>query len=78
MLCEPAAIFLVGRFTGVSIRHLSLKGFQGFGSFVPGTASVGGSPAESGVGCGSPCGQGHWQQKLWEVLLGMSPSGVHH
>ena len=32
-------------------------------------ASVGGSPAEVGAGCGSPRGQGHWQQKLWEVLL---------
>ena len=28
--------------------------------------------------CGSPWGQGHWQQKFWEVLLGMSPPRVHH
>ena len=39
-------------------------------------ASVGGSPAEAGVGCGSLCGQGHWQQKFWEVLLGVSPPRV--
>ena len=26
--------------------------------------SVGGSPAEAGGGCGSPQGQGHWQQKF--------------
>ena len=41
-------------------------------------AGVGGSPAEAGGGCGSPWGQGHWQQKFWEVLLGMSPPGLHH
>ena len=41
-------------------------------------ASVGGSPAEVGSGCGSLQGQGHWQQKFWEVLLGMRPPGVHH
>ena len=41
-------------------------------------ASVGGSPAEVGSGCGSPWGQGHWQQKFWEVLLGVSPSRVYH
>ena len=28
------------------------------------SASVGGSPAEVGGGCGSPQGQGHWQQKF--------------
>ena len=39
-------------------------------------ASVGGSPEEVGVGCGSLRGQGHWQQKFWEVLLGVSPPGV--
>ena len=27
-------------------------------------ASVGGSPAEAVGGCGSPQGQGHWQQKF--------------
>ena len=41
-------------------------------------ASVGGSPAEAGSGCSSPWGQGHWQQKFWEVLLGVSPPRVHH
>ena len=41
-------------------------------------ASVGGSSAEAGGGCGSPWGQGHWQQKFWEVLLGMSPPRVRH
>ena len=39
-------------------------------------ASVGGSPAEAGGGCGSPWGQGHWQQKFWEVLLGVGPPRV--
>ena len=39
-------------------------------------ASAGGSPAEAGGGCGSPRGQGHWQQKFWAVLLGVSPPGV--
>ena len=34
--------------------------------------SVGGSPAEAVGGCGSPWGQGHWQQKFQEVLLGVS------
>ena len=29
-------------------------------------------------GCVSLWGQGHWQQKFWEVLLGMSPPRVHH
>ena len=38
----------------------------------------GGSPAEVGGGCGSWWGQRHWQQKFWEVLLGMSPPRVHH
>ena len=38
-------------------------------------ASVAGSPAEAGCGCGSPWGQRHWQQKFWEVLLGaISPT----
>ena len=41
-------------------------------------ASVGGSPAEAGVGCGSPWGQGHWQQNFWEVLLGLSLPRVYH
>ena len=41
-------------------------------------ASVGGFPAEVGGGCGSPWGQGHWQQKFWEVLLGVSPPRVRH
>ena len=36
-----------------------------------GATSVGGSPAEAGGGLGSPWGQGHLQQKFWEVLLGM-------
>ena len=36
-------------------------------------ASVGGSPAEAEGGYGSPYEQGHWQQKFWEVLLGVSP-----
>ena len=41
-------------------------------------ASGGGSPAEAGGGCGSPWGQGHWQQKFWEVLLGVShPRACH-
>ena len=26
-----------------------------------------------GGGCGSPWGQGHWQQKFWEVLFGVRP-----
>ena len=42
------------------------------------TASVGGSPAVVKGGCGSPQGQGHWQQKSWEGLVGVSPPGVHH
>ena len=29
-------------------------------------------------GCGSPWGQGHWQQKFWEVLLSVSPPRVCH
>ena len=41
-------------------------------------ASVGGSPVEPGGGCGSLWGQGHWQQKFWEVGLGMSPPRVCH
>ena len=41
-------------------------------------ASVAGSPAEAGGGCGSPWGQGHWRQKFWEVLLGVSPCRVCH
>ena len=41
-------------------------------------ASDGGSPAEAGVSCGSLQGQGHWQQKFWEALPGLSPPGVHH
>ena len=41
-------------------------------------ASVGGSPAEAVGGCGSPWGQGHWQQQFWEVLLGVSPPRVCH
>ena len=41
-------------------------------------ASVGGSLAEAGGGFGSPWGQGHWQQKFWEVLLGESPPRVCH
>ena len=39
-------------------------------------ASVGGSPAEAGGGSVSLWGQGHWQQKFWEVILGMSPPRV--
>ena len=31
-----------------------------------------------GGGCGSPWGQGHWQQKFGEVLFGVSPPRVHH
>ena len=42
------------------------------------SASVGGSPAEAGGGSVSPWGQGHWQQKFWEVLLGVSPPRVCH
>ena len=41
-------------------------------------ASVEGSPAEAGGGCGTPQGQGLWQQKFWELLLGVSPPRVHH
>ena len=41
-------------------------------------ASVGGSPAEAEGGSVSPWGQGHWQQKFWEVLLGVSPPRVCH
>ena len=45
-------------------------------------ASVGRFPAEAGVGWGggsvSPWEQGHWQQKFWEVLLGVSPPRVCH
>ena len=41
-------------------------------------ATVGGAPAEARGGCGLPWGQGHWQQKFWEVLLGMSPPRVCH
>ena len=41
-------------------------------------ASVGGSPAEAGGGCVSPWGQGHWQQKFWDVLLGESLPRVQH
>ena len=51
-------------------------GTQGEGAVTPQIepdlpASVGGSPAEAVVGCGSPWEQGHWQQKFWEVLLGV-------
>ena len=42
------------------------------------SASVGGSPAEAGTSCGSPQGQGHWQQKFWEVFFGVSSTGVNH
>ena len=41
-------------------------------------ASVGGTPAEAEGGRGSPWTQGHWQQKFWEVLLGVSPPRVCH
>ena len=41
-------------------------------------ASVGGSPAEAGGDCVSPRGHGHWQQKFWKELLGVSPPRVHH
>ena len=41
-------------------------------------ASVGSSPAEAGGGSVSSWGQGHWQQKFWEVLLGVSPPRVCH
>ena len=34
------------------------------------TVGFGGSPVEVWVSSGSLCGQGHWQQKSWEVLLG--------
>ena len=34
--------------------------------------NVGGSPAEAGGGCDSLWGQGHWEQKFWEVLLGVN------
>ena len=40
-------------------------------------AGIGGSPAEVGDGCGSLWGQRRWQQKFWEVLIGMSPPGGH-
>ena len=54
------------------------------GTVIPGEtepdlpASVGGSPAEAGGGCGLSWGQGHWQQKFWEVLLGVSLSRFCH
>ena len=35
-------------------------------------------PLQSRGGCGSPWGQGHWQQKFWEVLLGVSLPRVCH
>ena len=41
-------------------------------------ASVGGSPAEVVGGSVSPWGQGHWQQKFWEELLGVSLPRVCH
>ena len=41
-------------------------------------ASLGGAPAEAGGGCGSLWGQGHWQQKFWELFLGVSPPRVFH
>ena len=41
-------------------------------------ATVGGSPAEAGGGFVSPWGQGNWQRRLWEVLLGVSPPRVCH
>ena len=41
-------------------------------------ASVGGSLAEAGGSCGSLRGQEHWQQKFWEVFLGVSPPRVRH
>ena len=41
-------------------------------------ASVGGFSAEVGGGSVSPWGQGHWQHKFWEVLLGVSPPRVCH
>ena len=40
-------------------------------------ASAVGSPAEAGGGNGSPWGR-HWQQKFWEVILGVNPPGDHH
>ena len=40
--------------------------------------SARGSPAEASGGSLSPWGQGHWQQKFWEVLLGLSPPRVFH
>ncbi len=40
-------------------------------------AGVGGSPAEAGVALFHR-GTGHWQQRFWEVLLGMSPPRVCH
>ena len=41
-------------------------------------ASVGGSPAEAGAGSVSLWGQGHWQRRSWEVLVGVSPPRVCH
>ena len=41
-------------------------------------ASVGGSPVAAGDDCGSPQGQGHWQQKFWEILLSVSPPEVRN
>ena len=37
-------------------------------------ASVGGSPAEAGSGCGSPWGQGHWKPDFYFCLFILLPS----
>ena len=61
--------------------HIRTKG-KDPGGVTPGEtepdlpASVGRSLAEDRGGSVSPWGQGHWQQKFWEVLLGMSPPRV--
>ena len=62
--------------TGLQIPDINFS--SGFIDMTSSCASVGGSPAEAGGGCGSPQGQGHWQQKFSEVLLGVSPPRVCH
>ena len=59
-----------------ALRHQGSPNPDCFDIQIAHPASVGGCPAEVGGGSVSPWGQGHWQQKFWEVLLGVSPPRV--
>ena len=41
-------------------------------------ARVEGSPAEAGGRLWLTTGTGYWEQKFWEVLIGVSPHGAHN